>query len=74
VEAGTHILGRIQGYCWECRGRIRKAQAQLELNLARDVKNSEGFYRYLSQKRKTKEIVNSTPTPTPVNETGDCDN
>jgi len=29
-----------------CRDRIRKAKAQMELNLARDVKdNKKGFYR-----------------------------
>ena len=35
---------------------IRKAKAQMELNLARDMKNNrEGFYRYSSQKRQVKE-------------------
>ncbi|KAK4826550.1 hypothetical protein QYF61_010070 [Mycteria americana] len=35
---------------------VRKAKAQLELNLARDAKNNKkGFYRYVSQKRKVKE-------------------
>lgn len=37
---------------------IGKAKAQLELNLARYVKNNKGFSRYISQKRKTKEILN----------------
>jgi len=42
----------------ECRDGIRKAKEQLELNLARDVKNyKKGFYRYASQTTKTKEIV-----------------
>ena len=35
-----------------CRDGVRKAKAQLELNLARDAKNKKGFYRYVSQKRK----------------------
>ena len=36
------------------------------MNLARDVKNNKkGFYRYISQKRKTKEII-----PPLVNEKG----
>ncbi|KAK4828789.1 hypothetical protein QYF61_000846 [Mycteria americana] len=41
-----------------CRDGVRKAKAQLELNLARDAKNNrKGFYRYVSQKRKVKESV-----------------
>jgi len=41
-----------------CRGGVRKAKVQLELNLARGVKNNKkGFYRYVSQKRKVKESV-----------------
>ena len=38
-----------------CRDGVRKAKAQLELNLARDAKNNKkGFYRYINQKRKLK--------------------
>ncbi|KFQ50610.1 hypothetical protein N334_03009, partial [Pelecanus crispus] len=45
---------------WWCREGVRKAKAQLELNLARDVKNNKkGFYRYVNQKRKVKESVPS---------------
>ncbi|KAK4831209.1 hypothetical protein QYF61_016046 [Mycteria americana] len=52
-----------------CRGRVRKAKAQLELNLARDAKNSKkGFYRYVSQKRKVKESL--PPPPAPISKTG----
>ena len=41
-----------------CRDRIRKAKAQMELNLARDVKdNKKGFYRYIGRRRQTKEDV-----------------
>lgn len=36
---------------------MRKAKAQLELNLAMEVRNSKGFFSYFSQKRKTKENV-----------------
>ena len=40
-----------------CGDGVRKAKAQLELNLARDAKNNnEGFYRHISQK-KVKESV-----------------
>ncbi|GAB0183552.1 hypothetical protein GRJ2_000820500 [Grus japonensis] len=50
---------------WLCRDGVRKAKAQLELNLARDAKNNnKGFYRYVSQKRMVKESV------PPVNTTG----
>jgi len=41
-----------------CRDEVRRAKAQLELNLARDAKNNKkGFYRYVSQKKKVKESV-----------------
>lgn len=39
---------------WLCRDKVRKANAKLELNLARDVK-IKGCYRYDNQKRKVKE-------------------
>jgi len=51
-----------------CRDGIRKPKAQLELNLARDAKNSKnGFYRYIGQNRKTKESVHHHPR-SPINE------
>ena len=35
-----------------CRNRIRKAKAQMELNLERDVEdNKKEFYRYIGRKR-----------------------
>ncbi|GAB0205276.1 mitochondrial enolase superfamily member 1 [Grus japonensis] len=41
-----------------CRDAMRKAKAQLELNLAKDVKdNKKGFFKYLSSKRETRENV-----------------
>ncbi|GAB0190571.1 cAMP-dependent protein kinase inhibitor alpha [Grus japonensis] len=52
----THINGgllivikiNLQALMWD---GVRKAKAQLELNLARDTKNNKkGFYRYASQK------------------------
>ncbi|GAB0182287.1 mitochondrial enolase superfamily member 1 [Grus japonensis] len=40
------------------RDQVRKAKALIELNLARDVKgNKKSFYRYVSDKRKTRENV-----------------
>jgi len=41
-----------------CRGGVRKAKVQMELNLARDAKNNKkSFHRYFSQKKKVKESV-----------------
>ncbi|KFQ76045.1 hypothetical protein N337_12204, partial [Phoenicopterus ruber ruber] len=40
------------------REQVRKAKALIELNLARDIKgNKKSFYRYISDKRKTRENV-----------------
>ena len=44
---------------------IGKAKAQLELNLATEVKNNKVFFRYISRKRKTKIVVLL------INKTGD---
>jgi len=41
-----------------CRDSAKKAKAQLELNIASDVKNNnKGFYRYVSQKRQVRESI-----------------
>ncbi|GAB0209810.1 mitochondrial enolase superfamily member 1 [Grus japonensis] len=49
------------------RDQVRKAKALIELNLARDVKdNKKSFYRYVSEKRRTRENVGPLQ-----NETGD---
>ena len=41
---------------WICREKIRKAKAQLELNLAAEVKeNKKLLYKYMDSKRWTKE-------------------
>ncbi|GAB0194936.1 hypothetical protein GRJ2_001958900 [Grus japonensis] len=49
------------------RDQVRKAKALIELNLARDVKdNKKSFYRYVSEKRRTRENVGPLR-----NETGD---
>ena len=45
---------------------VRKAKAQLELNLAWDAKkNKKGFHRYLNQKRKVQGVL-----PPSVSDTG----
>lgn len=34
---------------WLCRVRVRKSKAKLEVNLAKDTKNSrKGFYRHIN--------------------------
>ncbi|GAB0186720.1 mitochondrial enolase superfamily member 1 [Grus japonensis] len=49
------------------RDQVRKAKALIEINLARDVKdNKKSFYRYVSDKRRTRENVGPLR-----NETGD---
>ncbi|GAB0208330.1 mitochondrial enolase superfamily member 1 [Grus japonensis] len=49
------------------REQVRKAKALTEINLARDVKdNKKSFYRYVSEKRRTRENVGPLQ-----NETGD---
>ncbi|GAB0206448.1 hypothetical protein GRJ2_003110400 [Grus japonensis] len=51
------------------RDQVRKAKALIEISLARDVKdNKKSFYRYVSDKRRTRE--NAGPLR---NETGDLD-
>ena len=35
----------------------RKTKAHLELNLARDVRNKKGFFKYISSKQKTRDNV-----------------
>ena len=41
-----------------CRERIRKAKAQMELNLVRDVKdNKKGFYKDIGRRRWANESV-----------------
>ncbi|GAB0186323.1 mitochondrial enolase superfamily member 1 [Grus japonensis] len=49
------------------RDQVRKAKALIEISLARDVKgNKKSFYRYVSDKRRTRENVGPLR-----NETGD---
>lgn len=40
------------------RGEVRKAKAQVELNLARDAKeNKKRFYKYIGDKKESRENV-----------------
>ena len=48
----------------EARDQVRKAKAQLQLNLARHVKdNRKGFYRYIAKKRQTRDNVGPLRKP-----------
>ncbi|GAB0183519.1 mitochondrial enolase superfamily member 1 [Grus japonensis] len=47
-----------RGIVQAARDQVRKTKTLIELNLARDVKgNKKSFYRYISDKRKTRENV-----------------
>lgn len=57
AEAGTSDLGSLQGYSLNCRGRIRKAKAKLEQDLARDVENDKkGFCKCIGQKKRPRRL------------------
>lgn len=45
---------------WETGDRVRETQTQLELSLARDVKdNGKGFHRYIANKRNPSDEVHA---------------
>ncbi|KGL86470.1 hypothetical protein N301_16383, partial [Charadrius vociferus] len=47
-----------RGIVQAARDQVRQAKAQIELNLARDIKtNKKSFSKYVSKKRKTREDV-----------------
>lgn len=56
VEAGTGMLGIVEGCCPVLQGWDRKAKAMLKLNMARDAKNKKDFYRYVKRNGKTKQM------------------
>ena len=59
-------MGRIKEVAKLCKDGVRKAKAQLGLNLAKDAKkNKKGFYRYFNQKGEVQQCV-----PTLVSDTG----
>lgn len=58
VEATRDTLRGTQRHCLS--SQVRKAKARLELHFSRNVKgNKKGYYRYVSDKRKIREIVAS---------------
>uniref|UniRef100_A0A670IGU3 Reverse transcriptase domain-containing protein n=1 Tax=Podarcis muralis TaxID=64176 RepID=A0A670IGU3_PODMU len=57
-----------------CRHKVRKAKAQNELRLAREVEsNKKGFYGYVRSKRKNKETVGSLRGEDGEMQTGDTE-
>jgi len=57
VETETSHLKEYRNIVRVCREAIRKAKVHLELNLARDVRDKKGFFKYISSKRKTRDNV-----------------
>lgn len=54
VEKGSGHLEEYKSVVRACRDAVRTVKAQLELNLAREVKDKrKGFVKYISSKRKT---------------------
>lgn len=60
------------GTGWLCRFGVRKAKVKLELNFMRDAKNNKkGFYKCVSQKRKTEKVYRHTSRDKQGWKTGD---
>ncbi|KAK4810859.1 hypothetical protein QYF61_008831 [Mycteria americana] len=59
-KSGRLPVENYKGIARACRDAVRKAKAQLELKLARDVKHCQtlkGFFRYENNKQKQKENI-----------------
>ena len=57
-QSGRIPVENYEGIARAWRDAVRKAKAQLELKLARDVKNCKtGFFRYVNNKQKQKENI-----------------
>ncbi|GAB0208866.1 mitochondrial enolase superfamily member 1 [Grus japonensis] len=66
-KQGQVAWGEYRETVQAARDQVRKAKALTEISLARDVKdNKKSFYRYVSEKRRTRENVGPLQ-----NETGD---
>lgn len=50
-------LGRIEAFCLDVQRWSQENQGADGLNLARDVENNKGFFRYTGQKRQAKESL-----------------
>ena len=56
-KSGLIPIENYKGIARACRDAVRKAKAQLELKLARDVKNyKKGFFRYVTTSRNRRKI------------------
>lgn len=42
---------------WESRHEVRKAKVHMELNLANDIKDTKCFYKYIGDKKKSRQYV-----------------
>ncbi|XP_053905560.1 uncharacterized protein LOC128849191 [Cuculus canorus] len=57
-----------------CREKIRRAKAQLEIKLAKSVKdNKKSFYKYINRKRRMRENIQSLLDAEGITVTGDKD-
>lgn len=54
LEEGAGNSGGLEG-CGVCRWKIRRAKAQLELNLTAVKESKNYFYKYTSNKSRAKE-------------------
>lgn len=54
-KQGQGTWQKYRGTLPTCRDKDRKAKAQLELNLARDIRDKNSFYKYTGEKRKGRE-------------------
>lgn len=59
---GDTLSEEYRDAAWMYRDGIKESKVQLELNLARDVRNNKGFCRYVDEKRKVKENVPLCPS------------
>lgn len=64
-EAGTNLAKSNRGIASTFRNWVRKAKAQVELKLERNVKgNTKGFYSYIdSQKNATEDVLSGAGNP-----------
>ncbi|KAJ7410616.1 hypothetical protein BTVI_53109 [Pitangus sulphuratus] len=68
MEPGSGHLNEYREVVRVSKNEMRKAKAHLDLNLAKDVKdNKKGFFKYISNKRKSKDnvspLLNGGETP-----------
>lgn len=57
MEARAGNLEEHRNIIWLSRDKLRQAKANLELHVARDLKDKKTFYEYIAGKRKNKKNV-----------------